>query len=644
MAQYQYDGSMAAYFLLTFLSLILVPLTYSFIPSVTSNKPQGDGCRCEQCVRHKNEVRNMEKQSGLASKINKKAILTLVGWAVFAATAYKVAITPVENTIYDPFAILGLKRSATEKEIKKHYKKLSVKFHPDKVKLGPNETLEGIQDYFVNLTKAYKSLTDETIRQNVINFNDPDGRQQFSTGIAIPQWIVEGKNSIWVLAFYGLLFGVGLPILVGRWWFGSRKFTKDGVQTRTAELFFKEINEDALDEDIMQSVGKALTLEKPLGGGKTTEAALAELSKQVESRLGGSDWGKNGLPKALVLVYAHLLRLPIQDKKLLKNQRDILLHTPSLLNSLLNIAVAYTWLLPAIRIMHLHANLAQAVLPGTDSIIQFPGMDEKAQDLPDTLERLIERLEEKEDPRIDIIRKVGEKWGRLDVVDVTYKVIGERFVTPGAIVQLVIKLRIKPPVSDGPKKVESDVEQERRIAKLNDEKDQAFLLSKKDFEDIVPGDASLGWAHAPRWPADRRPRWWVVLGDDKTNRIVVPPTQVSDLPFADPTKPRDYRSFKLQFQAPQNVGLYTWRIRFISDTYIGEDVARDLPLKVEDLSELTADEQHKDDDISDPEEDTIAGQMAAMRGGGVKRIPGDSEESSTDGEEDEDSDDSSDSD
>ena len=35
MAQYQYDegGNMAAYFMLSFLTLILVPLTYSLLPS-----------------------------------------------------------------------------------------------------------------------------------------------------------------------------------------------------------------------------------------------------------------------------------------------------------------------------------------------------------------------------------------------------------------------------------------------------------------------------------------------------------------------------------------------------------------------------------------------------------------------------------
>jgi translocation protein SEC63 len=52
-----------------------------------------------------------------------------------------------------------------------------------------------------------------------------------------------------------------------------------------------------------------------------------------------------------------------------------------------------------------------------------------------------------------------------------------------------------------------------------------------------------------------------------------------------------------------------------------------------------------DDDISEPDEDTIAGQMAAMRGQPVKRIDGDGEGedeyTTSDSEEDESSDSSS---
>jgi translocation protein SEC63 len=55
---------------------------------------------------------------------------------------------------------------------------------------------------------------------------------------------------------------------------------------------------------------------------------------------------------------------------------------------------------------------------------------------------------------------------------------------------------------------------------------------------------------------------------------------------------------------------------------------------VEEFTALNADEQHQEDEISDPEEDSLAGQMAAMRGGSVKKRLGESDdESSTDEDE-----------
>ncbi len=58
------------------------------------------------------------------------------------------------------------------------------------------------------------SLTDETIRKNWEMYGHPDGRQEVSMGIALPKWIVESGNNIWVLGAYGLLFGGALPALV----------------------------------------------------------------------------------------------------------------------------------------------------------------------------------------------------------------------------------------------------------------------------------------------------------------------------------------------------------------------------------------------------------------------------------------------
>ena len=61
------------------------------------------------------------------------------------------------------------------------------------------------------------------------------------------------------------------------------------------------------------------------------------------------------------------------------------------------------------------------------------------------------------------------------------------------------------------------------------------------------------------------------------------------------------------------------------------------------MSALGEDAQGAEDEISDPEEDSLAGQMAVMRGGSVKKRQtesDDEDDSDTDGDEKEDSSDS----
>ena len=119
--------------------------------------------------------------------------------------------------------------------------------------------------------------------------------------------------------------------------------------------------------------------------------------------------------------------------------------------------------------------------------------------------------------------------------------------------------------------------------------------------------------------------------------------KISDIPVADSARGIDYRSYKIQFQAPQTVGLFTWKVFVISDTFVGDEAGQDITLKIDDPSVLAADEQDAEDDISEPEEDSLAGQMALMRGGSVKKRSeeSDDDESSTDEEDRKNDDDSS---
>jgi translocation protein SEC63 len=94
-------------------------------------------------------------------------------------------------------------------------------------------------------------LTDEEIRRNYQEYGHPDGKQEYSIGIALPKWIVESSNGYFVLAFYGLLFGGVLPAFVGRWWYGSRNVTKDGIETETAARYFRAVRENMSANDIV---------------------------------------------------------------------------------------------------------------------------------------------------------------------------------------------------------------------------------------------------------------------------------------------------------------------------------------------------------------------------------------------------------
>lgn len=74
----------------------------------------------------------------------------------------------------------------------------------------------------------------------------------------------------------------------------------------------------------------------------------------------------------------------------------------------------------------------------------------------------------------------------------------------------------------------------------------------------------------------RKPSWWIVLADDKSNRVVVPPLKISDIPYSRSDTARDYRAYKIQFQCPPNIGLFTWKIYIVSDTFVGEEATTDI--------------------------------------------------------------------
>lgn len=73
--------------------------------------------------------------------------------------------------VKDYYNILEVNKNSTEEEIKKSYRKLSKKYHPD---LNPNNA--EAENKFKEIAEAYSILSDKDKKSNYDNYGDPNGR------------------------------------------------------------------------------------------------------------------------------------------------------------------------------------------------------------------------------------------------------------------------------------------------------------------------------------------------------------------------------------------------------------------------------------------------------------------------------------
>ncbi|KAF9924001.1 secretory subunit [Linnemannia zychae] len=630
MAKYTFDenGDTFNFFVLTTLAIILIPATYVtlFKKSATAAAKK-EACPCDACRKKASRAVAPRKSVGFG----KKLIGLLLGWTLFAFVAYQVYITPSpEVQKWNPFDILGIADNATPKQIKSAFRKLTLKWHPDKVKSELREESDAMMS---EINKAYETLTDDVTRENWEKYGHPDGsRNSMTMSIALPTWLVEAHNNYWVLSAYGIVCGLMLPYFIGKWWYRSGNYTKDKIRTKTMGVFFKQLKETTNAKEIVEILSQAEEFKDDIISRPTDEVALEKLGTKVNAALENKNGEKFEYTKkttspaslkVLTLLYAHTLNVPVEDKDLAQDQVDIAAKTLHLIHGMIQITTARQWLSVSLALMDMSQILVQGLYFHDSPLQQLPFINVDAVNAlkgKNQVKSISQYMEMDRDDRtallqenvtpdqIDQVATVAKQYPELKVHKAFFRVAGDNIITPGSLCTFILKVSAISPgeeveEEEKPTSTKSAVDVLFEGCEDSEEDEDGNIKPKKQDKTLAPP------VHAPYFPGEKKPFWWVVLGDHKNNRIVVTPTKIADVT----SKPKTIR---IQFQSPPRPGQYSFNLFIKSDSILGADIIQDMTLTVLDASQLPP-EPEIDDEISEPDEDSIAGQMALLKEQGL---------------------------
>ncbi|PHH63617.1 hypothetical protein CDD81_5709 [Ophiocordyceps australis] len=658
-SEYSYDdeAQFFPFFILTVSGLVTLPLTYTLLRPSNADETLAPRIQTNYKPKDADVVASLRSIQKRKQRRIKRTLVALAGWGLMAFMIYLIMVTKtIVPKLWNPYDVLGISESATEKQIKGHYRRLSVKFHPDKVRPDPakNETTESLAKYYLELTKAYQALTDEEVRNNYIEYGHPDGKQSFSIGIALPKFIVSDGNGKYLVLLYTCLLGVLLPYLVASWWYGTKRRSKEGVLMESANNLFRQYDESMDEADIIAALSAGKEYSEVLKGDQaesglaTVEARItaegvaspfaAGFSLKDKEKLEELDCGLRR--KTLALLWAYLGRVDLGDAGLNRQKYAIAPIARTLNQSFAAIALAYGNIGPIAGSFYANQHLIQAISPKSSPLLQLPYFThklamavegdskthmtvQKFMDLPDSQRRRLAvgkgLLTDRE---YQECIAVGKQLPYLRVAKAFFKVTGERVIIPSSLVSLIIKGRFIPPGTEKvPRVNELDLEDvdpaEDDLESLMGRKTKTIKSADGKPLSVVEESVLPPLTFAPHFAREQTPKWYAFLSDSKQGKMAVPPFTFDrfDQPIFDHEGRPTFamQTLKAQFAAPPQAGHYTFVMHVVCDAYVGFDTKMEVTLVVEEAAKAA--QMAAEDEISEADEDSIAGQMQALKTG-----------------------------
>lgn len=649
-SEYTYDeeGETWPFFVMAVLTFILLPLTFRWVyrifnednPITVNQKIKGSIVSEDVIIENRDAIHSYQRKQKSFKVLNKTLLAIIVGWFLVIYIGFVHTQEANLTGAFDPYTILDVSTFSSEKEIKSRYRKLSLKFHPDKLPKDMTDKLkEEMEASYIQMTLAYKALTDETTKENFLKYGHPDGPQEIKHGIAIPNFLVEGKYSPIMVIVYFLLIGGLLPAIVGLWWNNAKTHTRKGLHVDTAAVFTRKLTD--------KNPAKIVTPYDLLD--------WICLSNEIQTSF-------KHLPGPVIkdCIQRHLFRsfepFPSNNVNLEQEKIKIISHLPKLISGLIDIATVFRHTDVLLAATDLQKCISQAVPPigKYQDLLQLPYVDSQVvQGQPiKKLGKLFTLSKDeqkkvlgiKEDEKLSQALKIAERIPTLRILLAEFKVPGEEIIPPVASAHVSLKFLVKSPKHKSCPDIADD---DRRL-----QTEETLEYLRNPIASVNDSQPSLPYTYAPYFPDSSRNHWTGFLISQKDNKIVegmnAAYLENLDLSNLELTQEQYINggeevvigkfNIPLTTPTPGASGEYHFRLILKNNGYFGCDV--DVPIKMNvevpvpklfnnrkekkkimEVSGSSSEEDEDDEsDISDPEEDSIAGALAAFRGGNVKLL------------------------
>lgn len=577
--RYSYDenADVWPYFVLTLLLTVLVPVTMSKLKGLAN--VYSFSRRHPHEIRRPDSAYNYREQLVFEASRKRRSVLDtttailLCGWIFVLLLVLRVKSQPVpdiESNRFDPWELLEISTSATAKEIKRAYRKLSLTMHPDKIRDITGEARKVLEARYVDISKAYQALTDEDTRQNFLQYGHPDGPQQMSHGIGLPSFLV-GSGSAYVVFAYILGFGLFVPWAVGSWWARQKSYTRWGLLQDTAFKMFEIIVKEQ-----PPFISSARILDVILESAEL-DAELPKVSRKQRKKL----------------LKAYLSRSPVENEY---EKLVVVSVAMKLLEGMLVIASEFKNAVLIERLIMLQRCIYQAVAPedmARGAQLQIPGVD-------------ISKIDESGNPIVpeESFELARQFLPKIKLLEAKFRMPSENAVYPSSQVFIACKFLVVPYGSPFPEVSKAELEALDIGVEYTSLKD---VLVNNDKIAESPNAVST------HYPLQQRAMWYGLLVGERDNRTVQAPVEINRVDFSNFTLSKaELENGKnitigifympVQPPSPPGPGSYSFRLELLSAQYFGADVYARVTMDVVAPSEVT--EPTEEEEFSDTEKNS----------------------------------------